>query len=73
MQLSASFLKRNNPLEAIASNIVSSIQYLLTFNSQMKLMRFRFMLYQQQMLSIENNVAAGSPYQQMGHKINKAY
>ncbi|MEB3206141.1 MAG: hypothetical protein VKK59_02185 [Vampirovibrionales bacterium] len=73
LQLSTSFFKRNNPLEAIVSNVMNGLQYVMTIQSQKKLMKFRFLLYQQQLNSIDNNVTAGSSRQALGQVFNRAY
>lgn len=72
-QLSKDFFRRNNPLDMGLSNLTRIIHNLITFNSQMKLLKFRFLLYQQQLQSMEHHLHDGSPYQVQGQRLNKSY
>ncbi|MDX2084608.1 MAG: hypothetical protein SFZ03_04390 [Candidatus Melainabacteria bacterium] len=58
-RLSLDFFRRNNLLEAVLKGVFETVHYICTYSSQMKLMRFRFMLYQQQLLRMEQNLQAG--------------
>jgi hypothetical protein len=73
MKASQAFFSRNNPLDAIVKSITEGIDTLLNFNSKMKLIRYKFMLAQQQMNNMEHFVTEGSPYEVKGHKIDRAY
>lgn len=72
-QISKDFFKRNNPLEAIIMNIVNAFNDLLTFNSKMKLLRYKFMLARQQLQSMEDSLGSDNPYNIRGNRIDKNY
>jgi hypothetical protein len=59
LQLSLNFFTRNNPITSIIEGVTQSVESLINMPSQMKLMKFRFMLYKQQLESIENNLTEG--------------
>jgi hypothetical protein len=73
LQLSLNYFQRNNPVEAILMNALSTITYLKTFQSQRKLLKFRMMLFQQQVSSIEQKIHEGGDYTLRGTKLNKSY
>ena len=54
------------------AQIMQGLDYLINFQSQTKLMKFRFMLYKQQMQSIEQNLQAGATAAQ-GTKVDRHY
>ncbi|MBY0403421.1 MAG: hypothetical protein K2X66_05950 [Cyanobacteria bacterium] len=72
-QLSKDFFKRNNPVEVIAGAFINGFNDLLTFNSKMKLLRYKFMLARQQLQVLEDNISQDSPYNIRGYKIDKNY
>lgn len=70
--LSKDFFRRNNPVETLVSNITQKVNDLLTFNSKMKLLKYKFMLAQQQLNRMEENLNEATPYVK-GHRIDRAY
>lgn len=72
LQMTQNFLQRNNPLFAMIAQLTQAVDFVLNFQSQAKLMKFRFMLYKQQMQSIESNLRAGAvaPH---GTKVDRRY
>lgn len=71
--LARSFFQRNNPVEAIAMNIVQGIYNLITLHSRMKLLKYRYMLEAQKLERIENTLNQFSPYEVQGNKMNRTY
>ena len=71
--LSKDFFRRNNPIDVLVVKISQGIHDLLTFNSKMKLLKYKFMLAQQQLQAMEQNLNQSGPYDLKGHRINKAY
>lgn len=60
LQLTQTFFQRNNPVVAIMQSVTQGVDFLVNFQSHQKLMKYRFMLYKQQMSSLENNLSAGA-------------
>lgn len=73
LQLSAGYFQRNNPLETLLKSVVGAINNILTFNSKMKLLRYKFSLAQEQLHKMESHVQHTNPYDVRGGKINRAY
>ena len=73
LKASQEFLTRNNPLESILKAVSESIDFVMNYNSKLKLIRYKFMLAKQQMNTMEHFVSQGSPYEVRGNKIDKAY
>ncbi|MCE3234661.1 MAG: hypothetical protein K0Q50_841 [Vampirovibrio sp.] len=71
--LAKSFFQRNNPVEAIAMNIVQGIYNLITLHSRMKLLKYRYMLEAQKLERIEKTLDQFSPYEVRGNKMNRTY
>ena len=71
--LAKSFFQRNNPVEAIAMNIVQGVYNLITLHSRMKLLKYRYMLEAQKLERIENTLNQFSPYEVQGNKMNRTY
>jgi hypothetical protein len=67
-----SFLRRNNPMDTIAAQIKGGIQFLLDFPSHKKLLKFRSLLYMDQLSSIERNLQAGQTAPK-GSKVDRFY
>ncbi|MFM7389767.1 MAG: hypothetical protein ACKO34_03975 [Vampirovibrionales bacterium] len=67
-----SFFRRNNPIEASIAQIQSAIQFVLDLPSHKKLLKFRSLLYMEQLQSIERNLKNGevSP---KGDKVDRFY
>lgn len=72
VQLSKNFLTRNNPLDLLFKQVMQAVDTVLNFQSQIKLMKFRYMLYRQQMQSIEKNLMAGAVAPR-GSKVDRRY
>jgi hypothetical protein len=72
-QLSKDFFKRNNPIDAVVANVANGLNELVTFNSKMKLLRYKFMLARQQLQRMEDSLNQTNPYNVRGFKIDKNY
>jgi len=73
LKASQEFSTPNNPLEVMFKAVTEAVDFVLNYNSKLKLIRYKFMLAQQQMNNMEHFVSEGSPYEVRGHKIDKAY
>jgi hypothetical protein len=73
MNLSKDFFRRNNPVDAMVRTITETVLNIVTFNSKMKLLKYKFMLAQQQMQLMESNLHQGSQFNIKGVKIDKIY
>jgi hypothetical protein len=71
--LAKSFFQRNNPVEAIAMGIIQGIYNLVTLQSRMKLLKYRYMLEAQKLERIENTLNQFNPYEVQGNKMNRTY
>ncbi len=71
-QLSKGFFQRNNPIEVMMRSTFESIHNLLTFQSKIKLLKYKFMLAQQQFNEMEGHVS-NNPYELRGDKIDRAF
>ncbi|MBY0450271.1 MAG: hypothetical protein K2X01_06570 [Cyanobacteria bacterium] len=72
-QLSKDYFKRNNPIETLAKTMFETAYNLITFNSKMKLLKYKFMLAQQQLNNMEQFVGQ-NPYQvSKGSRFDRAY
>lgn len=60
LTLSKNFFVRNNPISLVFLQIEQGFDFIVNFNSNVKLVKFRFMLYRQQLESIERNLQAGA-------------
>ena len=59
LTLTKNYFARNNPLDQIFASIKSTIDCLITMPSQKKLLKYRSMIYLEQLESIETNLNAG--------------
>lgn len=73
LSLAKSFFQRNNPVEAVAMNIVQTIYNLVTFESRRKLLKYRKMLEVQKLERIERTLNEFNPYDHVGNKMNRTY
>jgi hypothetical protein len=72
MQLTQNFFFRNNPITAITTSVAQVIDKVVNFESHRKLMKYRCLLYKQQMSSLERNLDAGS-LSPRGERMNRLY
>lgn len=72
-QLSKDYFKRNNPVDVIVGSIAGGLNELVTFNSKMKLLKYKFMLARQQLDRMEASLNETNPYNVRGYKIDKNY
>ena len=72
LELSKGFFVRNNPLRDAVGAIASTLQNLLTFKSKMRLLKYKFMLAQQQLSTMEEHItlAATEP---RGSRIDRPF
>jgi len=70
--LSKGFFKRNNPGDALLKAVLESFHNLVTFNSKMKLLKYKFMLAQQQLKSMESHVT-DNPFEVRGNRLDRAF
>ncbi len=59
LQLTKNYIARNNPIDQIMMSIKNTIEFLITLPSQKKLLKYRSMVYLEQLESIETNLNAG--------------
>lgn len=59
LQLTKNYIARNNPIDQIVMSIKNTIEFLITLPSQKKLLKYRSMVYLEQLESIETNLNAG--------------
>lgn len=71
-QLSKGFFKRNNPVDTLFKTMLESIHNLMTFNSKMKLVKYKFHLAQQQLNSMEQHLN-DNPFEVRGNKLDRAF
>lgn len=71
--LTASYFKRNNPIEAVAMGMMTSLYNLITLRSRMKLLKYRYMLEIQKLERIEQTLNSFNPYEHQGSKMNRNY
>lgn len=68
------FLSRNNPIDVAVGNVNAMVQNLMTFNSKMKLVKYKTMLAYQQMQTMESLLQEGFvSTRHRGKRINKTY
>jgi hypothetical protein len=67
------FFQRNNPFETLAMSVVQGIYNLVTLNSRLKLLKYRYMLETQKLERIETTLTQASVYDVKGGKMNRTY
>jgi hypothetical protein len=72
LKLSGEFFKRNNPVDQAVRGAVEAVNWVVTFNSKMKLMRYKFYLAKEQLNKLENNLEENTPFN-TGRKLNRTY
>ena len=72
LELSKGFFVRNNPIRDAINSIAGTLQNLLTFKSKMRLLKYKFMLAQQQLNTMEEHItlAATEP---RGSRIDRPF
>ncbi|MBX2860585.1 MAG: hypothetical protein KTR14_05085 [Vampirovibrio sp.] len=74
INLSMDYFRRNNPVEQFLNSILTGINNLVTLRSKMKLLKYKYMLAQEQLNKMEHHIQTGSPYDiKGGGKINRAF
>lgn len=73
LSLAKNFFQRNNPVEVIVMGVVQSIYNMVTFQSRMKLLKYRYMLEAQKLERIETTLNQFNPYEIKGNKMNRAF
>ncbi len=73
LTLASNFFKRNNPIETIAMSVMTGLYNLITYQSRMKLLKYRFMLEMQKLERIENTLNGFNPYEHQGNRMNRHY
>jgi len=72
--LLVSYFQRQNPVLMIVGQVQASLNFVMTYQSNVKLNRFRHSLYVQQLKRMEGFIAQGSPYEAgRGEKINRQF
>ncbi len=72
IQLSSSFFTRNNPVEAVVSQVKGVIDYVMNFSSHRKLLKYRSMVYVKQLNKMESNLLSGVLVPE-GDKLDRYY
>ena len=73
LSLATNFLRRNNPVEAIAMGLMTGVYNLITFQSRRKILQYRYMLEMQKLERIEHTLNEFNPYDYRGNKMNRNY
>ncbi len=60
LELSKGFFNRNNPVQGVVANITQAVHSVLTYKSKMRLLKYKFMLAQQQMSEMEEHIVSGA-------------
>ncbi|MFN8615345.1 MAG: hypothetical protein U0003_05495 [Vampirovibrionales bacterium] len=72
LELSKGFFARNNPLRDVMLAVTNTVHNLITFRSKMRLLKYKFMLAQQQLSTMEEHLSlASDPYR--GHKMDRPF
>ena len=66
------FWGRNNPLEGAIHSVVQGIDFLRNMESQKQLLKYRSMVYLEQLQSIESNLHRGMTAPK-GNKVDRFY
>lgn len=72
LELSKGFFHRNNPITAIINSTYMTVYNMMTFKSKMKLLKYKFMLAQQQLELMEDHIAEGN-IEPQGEKIDRPF
>lgn len=73
LSLAKNFFQRNNPVEVVVMGVVQTIYNLVTLQSRMKLLKYRYMLEAQKLERIETTLNQFNPYEIKGNKMNRAF
>ncbi len=73
LSLAKNFFQRNNPVEVLAMSVVQAVYNLVTLNSRMKLLKYRYMLEAQKLERIENTLNQFNPYELKGNKMHRTF
>lgn len=73
LRMSMAFLQRNNPLEHALKGLGDGFKYITTFNSKMKLLKYKFYLAKEQMNRMESLLNENHTIQMRGNKLNRTY
>lgn len=72
LELSKGFFHRNNPVRSVINSTYTTVYNMLTFKSKMKLLKYKFMLAQQQLQKMEEHIDAGN-VEPHGYKIDRPF
>lgn len=72
MNLSKSFLAKNNPVMGFLNEVVQFCYYWSSFQKKLKLVRYKFLLARQQLVSMEAHINH-NPYEIKGNKLDRIY
>lgn len=72
LNLSKSFLAKNNPLMGFLNEVVQFCYYWSTFHKKLKLVRYKFLLARQQLMNMEAHINH-NPYEIKGNKLDRIY
>jgi hypothetical protein len=64
-------LQRNNPVMEVVARLHMLFRMLMTYNSNVKLNKYRHSLYMQQLKRMEGFISHGSPYSYKGGKMDR--
>lgn len=73
LTLAKGFFQRNNPIEAVAMSVVQTVYDLITLNSRMKLLKYRYLLETQKLERIEHTLNQFNPYEAKGGKMHRTF
>ena len=72
LTLTKNYLTRNNPIEQLVKSIKNTIEFVISMPSQKKLLKYRSMIYLEQLESIETNLNAGKTAPR-GSRVDRFY
>jgi hypothetical protein len=72
MGLLQSFFQRNNPVTAVMHEVTQKVDFVMNFTSHRKLMKYRSIVYIQQLQKMERNLWSGIAAPE-GDKLDRYY
>jgi hypothetical protein len=72
MSLLQNFFQRNNPVNAVMYEVTQKVDFVMNFTSHRKLMKYRSIVYIQQLQKMERNLWSGIAAPE-GDKLDRYY
>lgn len=71
--LAIGFFKRNNVLESALMQLLQAMYNVITLNSRLKILKYRFMLEHQKLQRVEQTLSTFDSREVLGQKMNRRY